>query len=337
LIHQIFFKTFIYFCISTATLFSVEIITETIPEIKEQKISAIYVVEPKYPRTAQAFGLEGYVILEYTVNKKGKTENIIVIEAKCGDIVGESMPIKFRNDPEDCEDFNSSAIYAAKQLRYKPIIKNGKKITRDQVRWRYRFEMDEGDFKAALNIPDFQISTIERLLKKAKTPSDRTIKSAEALALETVEEFSDVNFYLGKIYSFMEKDDLAIKHFRDFLDFKKEYKNQSAFTSQHRTIYETSALVLITEKLYKKNNYKEIIELAALIETQKIFIKENKDAKNDSKALIEFSNFYLGTSYLFEGYIDEGKDNLLWVKETTDNDVLLNMINQYLAQINDAT
>ena len=96
-------------------------------------------------------------------------------------------------------------------------------------------------------------------------------------------------------------------------------------------------MYLYSNSLFGKNNYKEIIELADLIENQKIFIKENKDSKNDSKALIEFSNFYLGTSYLFEGYIDEGKDNLLWVKETTDNDALLNMINQYLAQINDAS
>ena len=309
-------------------------------ESKEQALKPIYVVGPKYPRWAQKWGIEGYVIVEYTINKKGKTTDHIVIEAKCGDLVSESNPLRFKYDSSDCELFNSDAIAAARQSRYKPITIDGDAAIKEQVRWRYRFEMDDGEFIPILDIPQTQILIIEDGLRKAKSPSGRYIKVAEALALGNVEEFPDANFYLGKIYSFMKKDDLAIKHFKNFLEFKIENKemNQDIWNlqKQRRAIYEASALALLTEKLYQKNRYKEIIEFADIIKSQQIFIINNSDFQ-DSATLIEFSNFYLGTSYLFEGYINEGKEPLLWVKESTNNDALISLINDYLSQINNVT
>ncbi len=47
----------------------------------EQKREPIRVNPPNYPRAAERRGIEGYVILEYTVLADGKVEDVIVVDA----------------------------------------------------------------------------------------------------------------------------------------------------------------------------------------------------------------------------------------------------------------
>ena len=58
---------------------------------------------PIYPRKASIDGIEGVVILEYTINNKGKTEDIIVLESS-----------------DDL--FNNAAIKAVSKFTYEPSI-----------------------------------------------------------------------------------------------------------------------------------------------------------------------------------------------------------------------
>jgi len=58
---------------------------------------------PRYPRKALNEGIEGVIVLEYTINNKGKTEDIIVVESS--------------NDV-----FNNAAIKAVSQFIYEPSI-----------------------------------------------------------------------------------------------------------------------------------------------------------------------------------------------------------------------
>ena len=58
---------------------------------------------PKYPRNALDKGIEGVVILEYTINTEGNTEDIIVVESS--------------NDI-----FNNAAIKAVSQFIYEPSV-----------------------------------------------------------------------------------------------------------------------------------------------------------------------------------------------------------------------
>ena len=64
-------------------------------------------VAPIYPRRALSRGIEGYVIVEFTVTKQGTVRNPVVIEAK----------------PEGI--FNQSAMAAAKKFKYKPRVIDG--------------------------------------------------------------------------------------------------------------------------------------------------------------------------------------------------------------------
>ncbi len=78
---------------------------------------------PKYPRRAQKRGIEGYVLLEYVVDKTGRVVNPRVIKAK----------------PPGT--FNKAAIEATRLYRYLPAIKEGRPIAVSGVKTRITFEM----------------------------------------------------------------------------------------------------------------------------------------------------------------------------------------------------
>lgn len=82
-------------------------------------------VAPNYPRRAAQKGIEGYVVVEFSVSTLGTVKNPKVIEA----------------DPPNI--FNKEAIKAAKKFKYKPKIENGKAVEVTGVRNIIRFELDK--------------------------------------------------------------------------------------------------------------------------------------------------------------------------------------------------
>ena len=78
-------------------------------------------VAPQYPRRALSRGVEGYVILEYTVTKQGTVIEPKIIEAQ----------------PENV--FDQAAIKSALRYKYKPRIVNGQAITVSGVRTKINF------------------------------------------------------------------------------------------------------------------------------------------------------------------------------------------------------
>jgi protein TonB len=82
-------------------------------------------VAPQYPRRAAQKGIEGYVVLEFTVSKLGTVVEPKVIEA----------------DPPNI--FNRAAISAAKKFKYKPKIENGEAVAVTGIRNIIRFELDK--------------------------------------------------------------------------------------------------------------------------------------------------------------------------------------------------
>lgn len=67
-------------------------------------------VQPVYPRRALERGIEGYVIVEFTVTKTGQVRDPVVVEA----------------DPPRI--FDSAAINAALKFKYKPRVVEGEPI-----------------------------------------------------------------------------------------------------------------------------------------------------------------------------------------------------------------
>ncbi|MGM0563458.1 MAG: energy transducer TonB [Pseudomonadota bacterium] len=82
-------------------------------------------VAPIYPRRAAQKGIEGYVVVEYTVTTQGTVEDPVVIEA----------------DPPGI--FNRAAVQSALKYKYKPRTVDGKPQAVPGVRTIIRFELEK--------------------------------------------------------------------------------------------------------------------------------------------------------------------------------------------------
>ena len=82
-------------------------------------------VAPQYPSRASSRGIEGYVLLEYTVTKQGTVLNPVVIEA---------VPSKI---------FNKAAISSALRYKYKPRVVDGVPQDVKGVRTKITFKLED--------------------------------------------------------------------------------------------------------------------------------------------------------------------------------------------------
>ena len=82
-------------------------------------------VKPIYPRRAQTRGIEGYVLLEFTVTRSGAVADPVVVES----------------DPPGI--FDRAAVNAALKFKYKPKVVNGEPIDVAGVLHRITFELAE--------------------------------------------------------------------------------------------------------------------------------------------------------------------------------------------------
>lgn len=84
----------------------------------------LFKVAPIYPRRARSRGIEGYVVVEFTVSKTGAVINPVVIESK----------------PENV--FDRAALDAAIKFKYKPRVIDGVPMEVAGVQNKISFEID---------------------------------------------------------------------------------------------------------------------------------------------------------------------------------------------------
>lgn len=80
-------------------------------------------VPPAYPPRAAENGVEGWVLLEFTVTAEGTTENVVVLESS------HSM-------------FERSAVKAAEKYKYKPRVVDGEPVPVTGVTVRIEFQLE---------------------------------------------------------------------------------------------------------------------------------------------------------------------------------------------------
>lgn len=80
-------------------------------------------VAPTYPPGAAARGLEGYAVVSYTVNTRGTTEDIQIVES--------STP-----------EFEQASIEAAEKYKYRPRIIDGQTVAVERVTTRIEFVLE---------------------------------------------------------------------------------------------------------------------------------------------------------------------------------------------------
>ncbi len=79
-------------------------------------------VAPQYPQRAAENGIEGYVIVEFTVTAEGTTDNVIAAESSH-------------------KMFERNAVKAAQKFKFKPRVADGNPISVDGVQNRIIFEL----------------------------------------------------------------------------------------------------------------------------------------------------------------------------------------------------
>ena len=93
--------------------------------ISDGDILPVLKVQPNYPRSAIVNGIEGYVIVEFTVTTTGATRDIKIVSAEPANI------------------FNQSAIRAAEKFKYKPRIIDGEAVEVPGVQNKFTYEITE--------------------------------------------------------------------------------------------------------------------------------------------------------------------------------------------------
>ncbi|MGY8814871.1 MAG: energy transducer TonB [Gammaproteobacteria bacterium] len=81
-------------------------------------------VRPIYPNSALSRGIEGYVIVEFTVTRQGTTKDAKIVEAKPANV------------------FNRAALQAAGKFKYKPRVIDGVAIEVPGVQNKISFEIE---------------------------------------------------------------------------------------------------------------------------------------------------------------------------------------------------
>ena len=110
---------------------------ETVNLIVSVDLVPIFKVQPVYPRRAQERGMEGYVIVAFTITESGTIEEPYVIEGKCRNAKNRD------GEYNDCSMFNSATLRAAKELKYKPTVRDGRAIAINDVPHKFTYEIDD--------------------------------------------------------------------------------------------------------------------------------------------------------------------------------------------------
>ena len=89
---------------------------------RDEEYLPVITAAPVYPPRAAQRGLEGYVVLSYTVNERGETEDIRVVESSAA-------------------EFDRASIESIEKYRYRPRIVDGRTVAVEGVTSRVVFEL----------------------------------------------------------------------------------------------------------------------------------------------------------------------------------------------------
>ncbi|WP_444910672.1 energy transducer TonB [Microbulbifer sp. TRSA005] len=98
------------------------------PAIVSREPVPVYKATPRYPSTAIRRGIEGYVVVEFTISKTGAVRDVRVVAGY--DSAGNPTNV-----------FNRSAQAAAERFKYQPQVEDGHPVERYGVRNRITYKL----------------------------------------------------------------------------------------------------------------------------------------------------------------------------------------------------
>ena len=95
----------------------------------------LFKIQPIYPRRAQERGTQGYAVVKFSITESGSVDNVELVEGFCGN------PDLPKSELIPCTMFNSASVRAAKKMKYKPRIENGKPVRVDDVNHSFTYRL----------------------------------------------------------------------------------------------------------------------------------------------------------------------------------------------------
>tara|TARA_B100000287_G_C20515452_1_gene734794 strand:- start:48 stop:908 length:861 start_codon:yes stop_codon:yes gene_type:complete len=98
-----------------------------IDELDDNDLTILYKYAAEYPSSARASEIEGWVLLEFDINKEGKATNIKMIDY----------------EPSKAKIFRNNSIKALKKWKFKPPIKNGEIVIKKSIKTKFSFSLED--------------------------------------------------------------------------------------------------------------------------------------------------------------------------------------------------
>jgi TonB family protein len=92
-------------------------------QVRDSDLRPIVGTLPDYPRMAARLGIEGYVVVEYTVSRRGSVEDVAIVESSH-------------------EMFHRAAMHAARELTFSPRLVGGEPVDVHGMRTTIRFLLE---------------------------------------------------------------------------------------------------------------------------------------------------------------------------------------------------
>ena len=254
---------------------------------------------------AKWIGYRGYVIINFSVDEKGRTYNQVLKESSFGSSGYASR-------------FADNAIAASKSLIFAPAKYLNKPIAINNHSFKYRFEL-RGKENMLLYGEDLKLfKKINKLIKKKK------VDEALDLCIEKLygEEPPKNSFYfdhlLSKIY-FLQGN------FSKAIEYSVKYLNVTGGYSSNDSESYVLTLSILSESYFKEERNLDLISIAPKLQ-ELTFRADKPKYKKD----LAQSNLYLGLTYLFEGQIIKGIEHLVIARRSSENNKIIEIIDSYL-------
>lgn len=138
-------------------------------------VDPIFRQAPLYPENAVRRGIEGWVVVSFTISEKGEVEDVKVIDS--------SNPV-----------FHKTTVNAVRKWKYKPRRKNGVPVRTENMQTQLTFELG-GDSKSSKEVRK-KVYQIEQLIKA------KDYAAAEAILDQVLKDGNLTNFEVSQIEYF---------------------------------------------------------------------------------------------------------------------------------------
>ena len=262
---------------------------------------------PIFPSHMNVKGLQGYVLVNYDINKMGLVENVKAINGFCGNIISPFAEFK------TCNGFNISALRSAQTFVYKPAHFDGRPIRVNNVQHKFTFILSEPE-----------PVHIDRSDRAASKRSQKELDAGnyqgafiEATKLET--NHRKLDFLAAKAKFYMQDYVASSKYMNQFITKSK------ISSGQYPEPMMVESLSILIASLFNQNKFNEIIEHE---KTYSLYLKE----RDGYKEILTTTNLYIGIAFINTGNLQDGIFYLGMASKHSDSqiqkDYILNLYNQ---------